>query len=180
MDRNPVVNAVEEQDWLRSLGDKSDTFVNTALDSVGDAKDATRDALVNSRLLGHMRHPTITDVPFGSWTVTLVADGLDIAGHKQYSAAADISLAVGLVSSLLASAGGLADLSETQGQTDRRLGTMHGVLQGVTMLLFGGSLAARRTDKRGIGRILSLAGYATSIASSYLANELVESRRSAV
>ena len=83
----------------------------------------------------------------------------------------------GTGASLLASLGGLADLSETHGREERRLGMMHGIWHGVTMLLYGGSLAARRAEKRALGRALSFAGYGTLLAASYLANELVERRR---
>jgi hypothetical protein len=176
MSDNPVVNFVGQQDWLEPLAEKSDALVKSALDSVGEASDAAKEVLVNSRLLGHTRHPTITDVPFGSWTVTLVSDLLETAGKSEYAKATDASLAVGLVASLMAAAGGLADLSETRGQTDRQLGMMHGLLHGVTMLLYGGSLAARQSDKRKLGRALSFLGYGTLIGATYLANELRQKR----
>lgn len=177
MKENSVVKLVEEQEWLKPLGETSDALVKGALDSVGAAGSAVKDSLVNSRVLGHTRHPTITDIPLGSWTVTLVSDLLEMTGQEQCSTVADVSLAVGLGASLIASLGGLADLSETHGQDERRLGMMHGILHGVTMLLFGGSMAARRAEKRGLGRGLSLAGYSTLLTSAYLANELAKRRQ---
>ncbi len=176
MSDNPVLSFVGQQEWLQPLGEKSDALVKSALDSVGEASDAAKEVLVNSRLLGHTRHPTITDVPFGSWTVTLVADLFETAGRDQYAVAGDVSVAVGLVASMMAAAGGLADLSETRGQTDRHLGMMHGVLHGVTMLLFGGSLAARQSKQRTLGRALSFLGFGTLIGATYLANELRNKR----
>ena len=179
MKKNPVVEMVAQQEWLKPLGEKSDALVKGALDSVGPAADAVKDSLVNSRVLGHTKHPTITDVPLGSWTVTLISDVLETTGRQGCATAADISLAVGFGASLVAAVGGLADLSETHGQDERRLGMMHGILHGVTMLLFGGSLMARRSDRRVLGRALSFSGYSTLLISSYLANELAE-RRSGV
>lgn len=176
MSDNPVVNLVKQQEWLQPLGEKSDALVKGALNSVGKAKDATKDTLVNSRLFGHMQHPTITDVPFGSFTVTLVSDALEIAGQEQFSEAADTSLAIGLTASVIASAGGLADLSETHGQTDRQLGMVHGLLQGISIVLYGGSFFARRVNSRSVGRVLSLLGFGTLVASSYFANELSAKR----
>lgn len=174
MSENPVVKLVEQQKWLDSVSEKSDTVVDRALDSAGDA---TRDILVNSRLLGHTKHPTITDVPLGSWTVTLVSDVLEMAGQEPCAVGSDVSLTVGLVASLAASLGGLADLSETSQQTDRKLGTMHGIFHGITMLLYAGSLAARRAKRRTLGRTLSFTGYASLLSASYLANELAERRQ---
>ncbi len=174
MEDNPVIKMVEEQRWLTALGEKSDALVKGALDSVGDAGEAASDVLVNSRLLGHKKHPTITDVPFGSWTVTLVSDVLEMAGHEPCANAADTSISVGLGASLLASLGGLADLSKTHEPGDRRLGMMHGILHGVTILLYGTSLACRRAENRALARALSFAGYGTLLVSSYLANELAQ------
>ncbi len=176
MGKDPVIKFVSNQEWLEPLGEKSDAMLNGALQSVGEVGDAARDALVNSRLLGHTRHPTITDVPFGSWTVTLVSDILEVNGKEQFVPAADASLTLGLVASTVASIGGLADLAETYDPTERRLGTMHGLAQGVTLLLYGGSMAARHASNRKLGRVLSFLGYGTLIAASYFANELKERR----
>lgn len=142
--------------------------------------EATKDTLVNNRLLGHTRHPTITDVPLGSWTVTLLADILEAAGQEKFALTGDTALAVGLTTSLLASPGGLADLSETQDPTDHRLGAMHGIFQGLATLLYGGSFVARRTRNRLLGRALSVAGYGTLITAAYLAAELANRRKSGV
>jgi uncharacterized membrane protein len=176
MDENPVIRLVEQQEWLKPLGKTSDALVKGAVNAMGDAGGATKDALVNSRILGHKKHPTITDVPLGSWTVTLVSDLLEMGGQEPCATAADISVSVGLGASLLASLGGLADLSETHSQEERRLGMMHGIFHGVTILLYGGSLVARRAQRRGLGRALAFAGFSTLLTASYLANELVERR----
>ncbi len=173
MEDNPVIKLVEQQNWLTPVGEKSDAALEGALGS-GGAAEAAKDVLVNSRLLGHKKHPTITDVPLGSWTVTLVSDVLETAGNKPCAAAGDVSITVGLVASGLAALGGLADLSRTSGQSDRRVGMMHGILHGVTMLLYSASLLSRRRENRMLGRAFSVAGYGTLLAASYLANELAE------
>lgn len=178
-ENNSVVNLVERQEWLEPLGHKSDALVKSALASAGDAGEATKDALVNNRLLGHKRHPTITDVPFGSWTVTLVSDVLEASGKERFAVGADTALGVGLAASLIASAGGLADLSETKDRADRRLGMMHGIFQGFATLLYGSSFVARRRNNRSLGRKLSYAGYGTLIAATYLAAELAKRREAA-
>ncbi len=176
MEENPITKLVEQQDWLKPLGERSDALINSALESVGEAGETAKDVLVNSRVFGHTKHPTITDVPLGSWTVTLVSDVLEMAGQEPCAKSADVSLGVGLGASLLASLGGLADLSTTREQKDRRLGMMHGIFHGVTVVLYGSSLAARQAHKRRLGRILGFAGYGSLLAASYLANELAERR----
>lgn len=177
MSETPIVKLVQEQEWLNPLGQKSDELVATALKAAGDAGAATRDVLINSRILGHKRHPTITDVPFGAWSVTLVADVLELSGNGQFSRSGDLSLLIGLAASGLAATGGLADLSETRGNIDRKLGMMHGIFHGVTMLLYGGSWLTRKSGKRSAGRVLSLAGYAGLLAAASLANQLAERRQ---
>ena len=159
-----ISTEANQKDWLQAMG---------------DAGAVTKDVLVNSRLLGHKRHPTITDVPFGSWTVTLVSDALEEAGIVQPSSAAEVSLAVGLGASLMAAAGGLADLSDTHDQSDRELGMMHGIFHGLAILLYGGSLVARRSANRRLGRWLGFAGYGTLISATYLAGKLAERRNAA-
>ena len=144
--------------------------------SESSTSDTAKDVLVNSRLLGHTRHPTITDIPLGSWTVTLMLDLMELMGQKQDPTAADVSLSVGLGASLLASAGGLADLSQTYSERDRRLGATHGILHGLTMVLYGGSLAARRYKQSNVGRMLAFAGYGTLLAAAYLGGALAEKR----
>ena len=178
MEEKPITNFVEQQDWLQPMGEKSDALVNSAVDSLGELGDKAKNVLVNSRVLGHTKHPTITDVPLGSWTVTLISDVMEMAGHQPSAAAADISLGVGLAASVMASLGGLVDLSTTHERKDRRLGMMHGIFHGVTMMLYGTSLAARRTQKRGWGRALGFAAYGSLLTASYLASELAERRPS--
>lgn len=140
--------------------------------------ERTKDVLIYNRLLGHMRHPTITDVPFGSWTVTLVSDVLESTGQTQYAVAADIALGIGLAASLLAVAGGLADLSETHDPANRHLGAMHGIFQGVATTLYGASFVLRRRSRRNVGRTLGFAAYGCLFAATYLAAELAKRRKS--
>lgn len=177
MEENKIVKLVEEQDWLKPVGQKSDELINNAVNAAGAVGEAARDIAVNSRLLGHTKHPTVTDVPLGSWTVTLVSDVLDLAGQGSCATSADISLGVGLAASLLASVGGLADLSQTHGPADRKVGMVHGIFHGVTMFLYAGSLWARKSGQRPLGRALSFAGYGTLLFASYLGNELAERRQ---
>ena len=54
----PVMGLVEQQEWLKPLGERSDAMVNRTLDAAGDASGAAKDTLINSRPLGHRRHPT--------------------------------------------------------------------------------------------------------------------------
>src|SRR5919109_4060928 len=53
---------------------------------------------LNGTWLGEPLHVVLTDVPIGAWTVTIIFDALDlIRKRREFSLAADTSLAVGLL-----------------------------------------------------------------------------------
>jgi hypothetical protein len=67
---------------------------------------------------------------------------------------------------------GLTDWSDLDG-TDRRVGLLHGLLNGSIFLINITSLVLRLTGKRRTGIALSTAGYVISLFSAYLGSELV-------
>jgi nitrite reductase/ring-hydroxylating ferredoxin subunit len=67
---------------------------------------------------------------------------------------------------------GLTDWSDLDG-TDRRVGLVHGLLNGSIFLINITSLVSQLTGKRRTGIALSTAGYVISLFSAYLGGELV-------
>jgi nitrite reductase/ring-hydroxylating ferredoxin subunit len=57
----------------------------------------------------------------------------------------------------------------------RRVGLVHGLINVASVILFGGSLIARRKGNRGVGRSLSTLGYVLSAAAAQLGGDLVYS-----
>lgn len=68
---------------------------------------------LNGTWLGEPLHVVLTDVPIGAWTVAMVFDALDLIGNRpEFAAAADASIAIGLVGAAGAAATGLTDWSD--------------------------------------------------------------------
>src|SRR5260370_1282858 len=67
---------------------------------------------------------------------------------------------------------GVTDWSD-QIDTDRRVGLVHGLLNGTISIMYLVSLILRRVGQRRAGIALSTAGYLTSLFSAYLGGELV-------
>lgn len=152
-----------------------------ALDrAAGPAADAVkrviRPGLVKDLLsgtpLGHPLHPLLTDVPIGSFTsATLV----DLLGGSRGEEAADLLVAVGLVSALPTAAAGAADWSDTYG-AEQRIGVVHAAANTVGLALYVASLVARRRGARGAGQLLALGGMAAMTAGGYLGGHLSYSK----
>jgi nitrite reductase/ring-hydroxylating ferredoxin subunit len=114
--------------------------------------------------LGNPLHPALTDVPLGAWSAALV---LDLAGSES----ADGALAVGILGAVPAALTGLNDWSHLKGE-ERRLGTVHALVNSAALTLNLASLAARRSGHRGFGRFLSTVAYAGATFSAHLGGHL--------
>lgn len=117
-------------------------------------------------------HPVLTDVPIGSWTATLVFDGLDIVTKKPAMRnAADAALALGVAGGFLAAAVGFSDWRYTSGGS-RRMGMAHAVLNAAGLALSTSSIVLRATGRRNAGRLLFLTGYSLNGMGAHLGGEL--------
>lgn len=146
--------------------------VAQALQKAGDpiagqqAPRSLKDALAGT-WLGHPLHPAIVDVPLGLWTASLA---LDVTGHDE---AADLTLGLGLVSAIAASATGVAQWQDAAYEVrPRRLGALHAGLNSAATVVYLGSLVARWQGKRGTGQALALAGYGIAAFSAWLGGDL--------
>jgi nitrite reductase/ring-hydroxylating ferredoxin subunit/uncharacterized membrane protein len=151
-----------------------------ALDVVGrKAGKAVRDAIpagpvkdaLSGVALGHALHPLLTDTVIGTWTSATL---LDVLGGRRSAPAAERLIALGIAFSLPTTATGLSDWADTEVADDevRRVGVVHGWLNGAALGLYGASLAARRSDRRGLGILLGLAGAGLLGASGHLGGHL--------
>ena len=121
---------------------------------------------------GSPLHPALTDVPVGSWTSTLVFDGLDIAtGKTAMRNAADATLAVGIAGGFAAAAVGISDWRYLMGGS-RRMGTAHALLNAGGLALNTSSLILRARGRRNAGRLAFLAGYSLVGMGAHLGGEL--------
>ena len=170
MSENSILELVDQQEWLQPVQDKGAELVHDAFAAAGPAGQAAKNAL-HGVWLGHPLHPAVTDIPVGSWTVALALDLLEIRGNSEYQAGADAAIMLGLLGSVPAALSGMTDWSDTHGKP-QRVGAMHGILNVGAAVLYAGSYAARKSDKRGLGRWLGFLGYGLMAASAYLGGEL--------
>jgi len=133
----------------------------------GPVKDA-----LSGAWLGHPLHPLLTDVPIGCFTSAGLLDLVPSSGTNQ---AADLLVALGLLSALPTAAAGAADWSDTYG-SDQRVGVVHALSNLTGLALYAASLAARRRGRRGRATLLGFAGMTSMTVGGYLGGYMSFSR----
>lgn len=128
--------------------------------------------LLSGSPLGHPLHPLLTDVPIGSFTS---ATALDLLAGRRGEHAADLLVALGLLSAVPTAAAGAADWSDSYGP-DQRVGSVHALSNVLGLGLYAWSLRARRRGDRRAGRALGLAGMTSMAVGGYLGGHLSHSR----
>ena len=132
---------------------------------------------LNGTWLGEPLHVVFTDVPIGAWTVTIMFDALDlIRNRREFSLAADTSLAIGLMGAAGAAVTGITDWSDVDPPA-RRLGLIHGLLNVGVTALFATSLVLRKRKSRTGGRVSAALGYALMTVSAHLGGKMVYEQR---
>jgi nitrite reductase/ring-hydroxylating ferredoxin subunit len=117
--------------------------------------------------LGHALHPLLTDVVIGS---LISATMLDVLGGDEDGRAAERLIAVGLASYPPTAVTGTNDWADTEivDPRIRRVGLAHAAANATALVLYAGSLAARRRGATGRGKLLGLTGAAALAAGGYL------------
>ena len=160
---------VESQNWLDKLADPLQKWAQSSL---GSPQWKKLKNILHGTWLGHPLHPTLTDIPLGSWTATMLFDVLWLASERPDMAnAADVTLVLGLLGGGASAVTGFADWSETDA-TDRRVGLAHGLLNAGVMTTNLISYGLRRAGQRRAGIAFAGLGYAISLFSAYLGGEL--------
>jgi nitrite reductase/ring-hydroxylating ferredoxin subunit/uncharacterized membrane protein len=122
--------------------------------------------------LGVPLHPVLTDIPVGAWTTTFALDAVSIVtGSRAADTAADGALAVGIAGALPAALTGTSDWRDLSGE-QRRIATIHGLLNVAGLTLNVGSLMQRRRGNRVAARVLSVGALAVSGTAAHLVGEL--------
>ena len=164
----PASKPVEER--LQQLLDK-------ALYANGSSSAQKIRNFLNGTWLGEPLHVVLTDVPIGAWTVTIIFDALDlIQKRREFSLAADTSLAVGLLGAAGAAFTGITDWSDVDPPT-RRLGLIHGLLNVGVIALFATSFFLRKRNSRTGGRVSAALGYGLMSLSAHLGGKMVYEQR---
>lgn len=115
---------------------------------------------------GQPAHPALVRMPLGCWTSAVLLDLF-----RGTERASGTLVAVGLAAALPSAATGLADWSALH-RHQQRVGLVHAVSQASAATLFGVSLLARMTGRRGNGKMLSAGGLAVATVGAYLGGHL--------
>lgn len=175
-----VIQDFEDQPWLEKLSNLvEDKVVVGTYEKLGEAQWPIRNVLHGS-FLGHPLHPMATDVPIGAWTVAFVFDTAEtLFNRRDLGPGADAAISIGLLGGSVAAVSGLADWKHTKEGT-QRMGLLHGMLNLGASGFYLSSLVARRSGARGLGQILSTAGYGLTVTGAFLGGELVFDRKVAI
>ena len=163
MAKGLVEQLLAKQAWVDQVADALQPIINDLFNNSGQAGPHGQ-GRIERRLVGHPVHPMITDVPVGAWTLAQVFDVVsaqrgDDAGLDN---ASDLAVGVGVVAAVGAAVTGFTDWSEVGG-VQRKMGLVHGLLNGVSLVFYLGSLALRLNgSNRARARTLSATGYLIS------------------
>jgi nitrite reductase/ring-hydroxylating ferredoxin subunit/uncharacterized membrane protein len=144
------------------------------LDRVGDPILKAANAVLRGRVadllhgvwLGHPLHPAIVQVPLGAWTSAAILDALPGG-----TPAATLLIGVGTTTAPVAAVTGVTDWSALT-PDQRRVGLVHLGANVVAVGLYAGSLAARLTGRKALGKRLAYAGLGVVSASAYVGGHL--------
>ncbi len=168
MARTVSQSIVDALPFLDGIAERVQPKVQEAVEAGGTASRNVVDGV----WFGLPLHPTLTDVPVGSWTATMALDAVDVVtGSRAARNAADGALVVGIAGGLAAAAIGLSDWRYTTGGS-RRMGMAHALLNTVGLALNTTSLVLRAAGRRNAGRITFLAGYSMNGIGAHLGGEL--------
>lgn len=172
MKQEKVINLIEDQDWLDTIGDTVQPKILQVFEAGGEKGKDVKNFL-HGTWLGHPLHPVLTDVPIGAWTTTAVLDMIEILGQKRYKSGANAAIVVGLAGAAGAAVTGLTDWTGTT-KKKRKVGLMHGLLNLTATGLYATSYALRKQKgSRGVALGLSFLGYGVMGAAAYLGGNLV-------
>jgi len=167
--KQPRLHALAERvgrlDQLDGPAEAVATKVRGALEP-GVVKDA-----LSGAWLGHALHPLLTDIPIGTWSSATM---LDLVGGRRARPASERLIGIGLLAAVPTALSGTSDWADTTlaDATVRRIGAVHAIANTAALLLYGGSLAARRRGRHGRGVALGLVGSGVLAAGGHLGGHL--------
>ena len=130
--------------------------------------------------LGHAIHPMLIVFPFGLLPTAVIFDVIFlVTDGAGFATAAAYLIAAGVLGGLIAAVPGIVDWAAIPRSTRaRRLGALHGILNGVMITLFAISLLLRAGEvgwqPGAAALVFSFAGVALAPFSGWLGGELVE------
>jgi nitrite reductase/ring-hydroxylating ferredoxin subunit/uncharacterized membrane protein len=172
-----LLSRIGRQEWLDRPSYRLEHLIAIAFNSLGHRRDRIANAL-NGVWLGHPVHPPLASLTSGAVGTTVGLDALSVLPGRPTSELADASrfatraLGLGILANLGSAITGVADWQHTH-QEDRRVGLVHGVLNGLATGLYVMSWLDRRRGRHRRGIATSALGYGITVSASYLGGALV-------
>lgn len=161
-----LVEAIEKQEgWLDPIAEAVQDALTAVLEAGGDGARSFK-SLLNGTFLGHPLHAALSDAPVGLWLAGLA---LDAIGARR---GADAAVTTGVIAAVPTALAGAADWHDTGGR-DRRVGLVHAIVNSAALVLYVGSIVARRRGARRLGVGLSTTGFALTLGGAYLGGDMV-------
>ena len=161
----------------KPVDEKLQKVLDKALYANGSSSAQKIRNFLNGTWLGEPLHVVLTDLPIGAWTVAIIFDALDLTRkRREFSLAADTSIAVGLLGAAGAAFTGITDWSDVDPPA-RRLGLIHGLLNVGVTALFATSFFLRKRNSRTGGRVSAALGYGLMSVSAHLGGKMVYEQR---
>ncbi|HEY9305738.1 MAG TPA: Rieske 2Fe-2S domain-containing protein, partial [Mycobacterium sp.] len=145
--------------------------------ALGRSRDRVANTL-NGVWLGHPVHPPLASLTSGAIGTTVGLDAISLLPGRPKSEFRDASrfamraLGLGILANLGSAVTGVADWQHTH-EEDRRVGLVHGALNGLATGLYIMSWLDRRRGRHGRGIVTSALGYGITASASYLGGALV-------
>jgi nitrite reductase/ring-hydroxylating ferredoxin subunit len=168
---------IGRQKWLDRPSYRFEHMLSYTFNALGGARDRVTNAL-NGVWLGHPVHPPLASSTSGAIGTTVGLDALSLLPGRSESELIDASrfasraLGLGILANLGSAVTGVADWQHTHEQP-RRIGLVHGVLNGLATGLYMTSWLDRRGGRHRRGIAISTIGYGITVGASYLGGALV-------
>jgi nitrite reductase/ring-hydroxylating ferredoxin subunit len=172
-----VLSTIGRQEWLDRPSYRLEHLVAIAFNSLGSSRDRIANVL-NGVWLGHPVHPPLASLTSGAIGTTVGLDALSLIPRRPKQELADASrfatraLGLGILANLCSAVTGVADWQHTH-EEDRRIGLVHGALNGLATGLYIMSWLDRRRGRHGRGIVTTALGYGITASASYLGGALV-------
>lgn len=161
-----LLGIIERSQPIARWGDTIEPLVRRAIGR------GSRQDLLTGRWLGHPAHPAAVIVPMTCWFGSSLLDV--VGGHRSADASRRL-VGLGVLTVAPVAAAGAADWLDTSG-AERRVGTLHALLNNVASALFATSWLLRRRGLRRTGIGFGMAGTATTAGAAFLGGHLTYRR----
>lgn len=164
---------VKRMPFLQEYGNQVKQKLHGAVLQGGSSTRRAAD-LLHGIPLGHPLHVMLTDIPIGAWTLSALFDILSLLFpfRRNLRQTADDLTKLGVITAVPTAAAGVTDYSTIK-QEAASYGLVHGMLNGVGLLLYILSWRARSRGQRLTGIFYSTLGMGIMTASAWIGGELV-------